>query len=178
MVARRRKGPVYWGQTKTDIKKSTSRALAVGVALFCATLIAGIIYTYYIDGHSEPTSAIEPAAPITSTTEPFQNHPKPPANAAVGVSVQAFSSLVNIGDEASISISTTPGATCKIQVLYDKVPAMDPGLKQQVADDFGSVTWDWTVGPATPSGMWPVNITCARNGHSGFVQASLDVSAG
>lgn len=175
MVARRRKGPVYWNQPKGDIKKSTPRALAAGVALFCVAVIGGIGYTYYTDSRSQPLPAV--AAPaVVPTSQPFTKHTEPPANAAVGVAVESFSSLAKIGSDASISIGTTPGATCKIEVLYDKVPAMDPGLKPQIADDFGSVTWDWAIGPATPPGMWPVNITCSRNKHSGFVQAQLDVS--
>lgn len=175
MRRRRRKGPVYRGQTQTEIPKSARRAVVSGIVLFAAALVLGGGYTFYMDRSTMPSSSAIAPTNATSTYQEIKPV-KPAANAQEGAAVEASTSLVKIGDPASISVRTNAGSSCKIAVLYDKIASTESGLGPQTADDFGTVTWDWTIGPATPIGMWPVNITCVYHGRTGFVQTNLDVT--
>lgn len=175
MARGKRKGPIYHGQPTRLVPSSARRALASGVALFLVLVVAGIAYTFFSDSQASPKAAAQSSVLSADSIQPIRPV-KPAANAPVGAAVEAFSSLVTLGSDASISVRTLPGSKCKIEVLYNKIPAVDPGLSPKIADDFGTVSWDWTVGPDTLPGMWPVNVTCARHGRMGFVQATLDVS--
>jgi hypothetical protein len=170
----RRKGPVYRGLPKSTAPKSLRRAGVSFVVLAVISLTAGIGYTFYADRKSSVTLA---STPYSATTPQLIKPKVPPANAKVGVAVETFSSLVKPGSDASISVRTTSGSTCKIDVRYNNLPAHDPGLTPQTADDFGTASWTWTVSPATPTGMWPVKITCSRGGQSGVVQVTLAVNS-
>jgi hypothetical protein len=44
-----------------------------------------------------------------------------------------------------------------------------------VADDFGIVSWTWTVEESVPLGEWPVDVTCAFNDQSAMVRGKLVV---
>jgi hypothetical protein len=118
-------------------------------------------------------------APIASTdaeAEPVIKHVAPAANAKVGASVQTITSPVAPGDNASITIKTTPTASCTITVVYNKIASKDSGLTQKVADDYGVVSWTWTVGGATPLGIWPATVTCVYGKNSAVVQGDLRVT--
>jgi len=175
MTRGKRKGPVYRGQRAQRVPSSLRRALLSGVLLFLILVAAGIAYTFF----SNPSANV-PVAAASPTLDANSIRPiravKPAASAPEGASVEAFSSLVPVGSEASISVRTLPTSKCKIEVLYNKIPALSPDLTPKVADDYGTVSWDWMVGPDTLPGMWPVSVTCAYHGRTGFVQVTLDVS--
>lgn len=142
--------------------------------LFVLIVLGGFTYTFFMDKQAQPTSAIaKSSAPTELSIKPT----KPAPNNAVGASVESISSLVYAGTQASLSVKTTPGATCIVAILYYKTtPATDSGLTPQIADDFGTATWNWTVSPAAPLGLWPVNVTCSYHGKSAVVQTQLDIS--
>lgn len=134
---------------------------------------AGVAYIWYVGQNSDTQaveSAVDPVNPAPKITPK-----KPDPKAKVGASVQMLTSPIKPGSEASITIRTLPTAKCKIKVEYNKIAAKDPGLKDQTADEFGIATWDWTVGPNTPVGKWPVKVTCSHNKQSGMVQGDLEV---
>jgi hypothetical protein len=62
-------------------------------------------------------------------------------------------------------------------VEYNDVPSADSGLKPKTADDFGIVSWAWTVEATTPVGEWPVDVTCVFNDQSAMVRGKLVVKA-
>jgi hypothetical protein len=68
-----------------------------------------------------------------------------------------------------------PGSKCTISVAYSDVPSKDSGLTPRTADNYGVVTWAWTVEPAAAVGTWPVKVTCALGTKSAFVQGDLQV---
>jgi len=109
-------------------------------------------------------SGVEALQPIQS--DPYAN---------VGVSVQALTSPIKHGSEASITVKTNQRALCKIRVEYNKVASTDENLVDKNADEFGLVRWDWYVEDSVPIGKWPVEVTCYKNEKSGYVKGDLNV---
>ena len=72
----------------------------------------------------------------------------------------SVSSPVARGNEATVSLTTTPGANCSIVVTYSSGPSNATGLEAKTADPTGTASWTWTVGTRTTPGDWPVAITC------------------
>jgi hypothetical protein len=142
------------------------------LVLLCGAL--GVAYTFYMGQQAPPKAA--DAAPVSQVTEPVIKPTKPSPKAPESASVQALTSPVAPGSNASIDIKTLAGSTCKIAVVYNNVPSTDSGLTPKVADDFGTVGWSWTVGPATPLGKWPVTVTCSLTNRTAVVQGTLEVS--
>lgn len=135
----------------------------------------GIAYAWYTGQHIPAGQVAEelPASPKKVDVKPVAVDPK----AAVGVSVQSINAAAP-GENAAINIRTYPEAECTIVVEYNKVPAKDSGLVKKNADEYGAVSWTWTVDPAAPLGKWPVKVTCAHHGKSGVVQGDLEVTKG
>ncbi len=74
-----------------------------------------------------------------------------------------------------MTVKTNAAAACNIKVVYDKTASTDSGLIAKVADEYGMVSWGWTVEPSVPLGKWPVKVTCANAKHSAVVQSDLVV---
>lgn len=152
-------------------------AIKIGVSaviLLVLMIGGGIFYVWYSGQNSEPivVKNITKAAKTTIV-------PKPAVvdeNAKVGVSIQALTTPVKPGSNSSISVKTNPGASCAITVKYNKVASTDSGLKPKDSDEYGVVSWTWTVESSVPLGTWPVDVTCSRNNKSGFNSGDLVVS--
>lgn len=150
--------------------RNTAIAIAVLLVLF---ICAGLVYTWY-QGRTPAVNTVT-TSPTKTSTQTVQ-HVAPADNVQEGVSVQSLTSPVEPGDNASISVKTNPGSWCTITVEYNKVPSKDSGLIGKTADEYGTATWAWTVGPSTPVGKWPVTVTCLRNKLSAVVIGDLVVS--
>lgn len=135
---------------------------------------AGVAYVRLIDRHEPAPSA--PAEAKVTTPAVFRKPPKPPADAVVGAAVQSVLSPVAAGANSSITVATTPGAKCTIEVKYNNVASTDSGLAPKTADDYGRVTWSWTVEKTAPAGKWPIEVLCSRNKHSGMVRSVIEVT--
>jgi hypothetical protein len=152
----------------------TVRNIAISfVVILVIAVGTGAAYTWYMGTQKVASTVV--AEPVV-TTSPVIKPTKPAENASVGVSVQSLLTPITPGSNTSITIRTTPSATCIISVVYNDVPSTDSGLKAQQADDFGMATWTWTVGPSVPLGKWPVKVTCTYNKKSGVVQGDLVVA--
>ncbi|MDB5167065.1 MAG: exported protein of unknown function [Candidatus Saccharibacteria bacterium] len=158
--------------TKKRIIRSIRNTVISILALLILFVGTGLIYTWVM-GRSTPTT---PAVATTSTTVPVVKHVEPGANVQESASVQSITSPIVPGDNASIIVKTNPGSWCTITVVYDKTPSKDSGLGGKTSDDFGSVTWTWTVESTVPLGKWPVTVTCLRNKLSAVVVGDLVVS--
>jgi hypothetical protein len=145
---------------KKRVAKSI-RNVSISVIVLLVLLVgAGAAYTWFMGR----TPAVPlPVETVEDTAKPAIKHVEQAANVQVGVSVQSLTSPVAPGDNASIIIKTNPGAWCTIAVEYDKVASTDSGLKGKTADEFGVVTWAWTVEKTATVGKWPVTVTCTRN---------------
>lgn len=143
------------------------------VVLLLLLVGAGVVYTYFSQSPTNLASITKPAA--DSSYAPIKPA-KPATNAQEGASVEVVTSPVKAGSNASVTVQTDAGSTCKISVVYNEVPAKDSGLAQKTADAYGAVSWAWTVGELTPVGTWPINVTCTYNQKSAVVQANLQVT--
>jgi len=91
------------------------------------------------------------------------------------VKLLSVASPVGAGDDATISVQTSPGATCLITVRYKSGPSRARGLTTKTADGKGRVSWTWRVGSRTTPGTWPITITCSSSVQQGTLQTSFVV---
>lgn len=153
------------------IRRIRNIALSV-VILLVITVGAGIGYTWYMGRN---TVVQVPSYQVTESVSEIK-HIKPAANVPQSASIQSLSSPVIPGQNALVIAKTKPDSTCVISVIYDKTASIDSGLKQKTADEFGMVSWSWTVDAAAPFGKWPVKITCTHNKLSAVVIGDLIVA--
>lgn len=140
----------------------------VGVVALLA-LILVLLYVWYTGQHAKvqvselrpkPINVLKAPAPIAE-------------NQNVGVYIIELTSPLTAGSNASVSIRTLPRSACSIDVVYNGLKSVDIGLIPKDADEYGVVRWTWKVEQGQPVGKWPVNITCARNGSSGYMRGDL-----
>lgn len=160
--------------TKKRRRKTARIATVVTAILFLLLLGAGIFYTWYM-GRNKPAEVKELST--QKLVNPLPKTSKPNENTPIGIGLQTFTSPVVRGKNSSIGIRTTPTAACSIHLEYDGLASKDTGLIPKVADEFGSVSWTWTVEASRPVGKWPVEIVCAYNGRSAYYRADLVVQA-
>ncbi len=133
---------------------------------------AGVIYTWYNGKYGEQPKVVSVMKKPATSKGPT----KPSPVSKVNASVQTITSPIAPGENASITVRTNADAKCTIKVEYDKIAAKDSGLVPKTADEFGMVTWAWTVPVAAPIGKWPVTVTCANLKNSGMVIGYLMVA--
>lgn len=156
-------------------RRKTARNVGISVVVLLLLLVGGGVgYTYFLGPDASQNAAAE-APPPASPTSPLFTPSKPAANARVGASVQTLTSPVVPGSNASISVKTNAGSKCTVSVIYDKAASTDSGLAPKAADEYGTVTWTWTVDKTAALGTWPVNVTCVYNTKSAVVRGDLQV---
>ena len=155
-------------QRKKSIRKSATTFMVLAV-IFGA---AGIGYTWYM-GKNKLASANQPA-PVYTPRAVIQP-PKIASDAPVGAAVQYATPEAKPGENVSVTVRTNPEADCQILVLYNKVKAVDSGLAPKAADEFGVVSWSWTISPSAPIGTWPAEVTCKNKIHSAVVKADIAI---
>jgi hypothetical protein len=77
--------------------------------------------------------------------------------------------------DATLTISTSPGANCSIVVHYKSGPSRAKGLIPKVTDGSGRVSWTWRVGSNTTPGRWPIVVTCDKGSDRGELRAAFQV---
>ncbi len=151
--------------------RTARRALVTVTVLIVLFVGAGLLYTWYM-GRYKPTVVNQQPA----TTKKAVLQPATMANdAQIGVSKQSFTTPVVPGSNASLSVKTNPKAACSIRVEYDKQASTDNGLVPKTADEYGIVSWAWTVEDGRPYGKWPVVVTCANEKNSIVLKAELEL---
>lgn len=154
---------------KASVKKTTYVSGVMALLL----VAGGVGYTWYTGEHTSNVVAAKAPAPSRRVEwKPVKQDP----NANVGVSVQALTTPVQPGQNASISVRTNQLANCTIAVMYGKVPGTDSGLAKKSADEYGSISWSWSVAQTAPVGKATVKVDCANKTKSGSVTADLDVT--
>lgn len=154
-----------------------ARNIVISIVVLLALIIGGFVgYTYFLGPDSSQTAATPVPVAASPVAKPDLIPPKPSPNAPVGASVQTITSPVAPGKNTSLTIKTTPLADCKITVVYGATPSNDSGLAAKKADEFGVVSWTWTVGADVPPGTYPVDVTCAYKAKSAMVRADLLVA--
>ncbi len=158
------------------VKNPRSKALRnslISAGVLLVVLVAGgAAYTYFLgpDG-SQSAASVAPVATPEVNIKPT----KPADNAVESAAVQTLTTPAPLGSNVSISVKTVAGSDCKIAVVYGTVTSTDSGLTPKKADEYGVVTWAWTVGNTVPVGKWPVNVECAFHGRSAVVRGDLEV---
>jgi hypothetical protein len=104
-----------------------------------------------------PTRTPAPIVP-TNTVAPVL-----PTNTAPAVSdfqeLVSLTSPVSAGAYATITVRTTPGASCSIVVYYKSGPSTAQGLGPKTAGGDGICSWTWKVGTRTTPGTWSIVVT-------------------
>lgn len=149
-------------------------AISASVMLIMAVVI-GVGYVWY-SGQQTPALSQTETAPVKAPLVP-PTHVKPAANAPESIAIQSLTSPVLAGTNASLAIKTNPGSQCISKVTYGSETSHDSGLGPKTADDYGVVTWVWTVEATVPKGTWPIGVTCSSGKKSAAAQASLQVVA-
>jgi hypothetical protein len=156
-------------------RSKTGRNALISAGVLLVLLVGGGVgYTYFVGPDATQSSAGNTAPQVSE--EQVIKATKPAANAKESASVQSILSPVEPGANSSIIVKTNAGSKCTITVVYDTVASKDSGLGPKVADEFGNVSWTWTVEPAVPVGTWPVTVTCVYNTRSAVVKADLVVT--
>jgi len=159
---------------KKRLLKSLRNTITIFVILLILLLAAGIAYTWYMSQNNDDTEVVESVKNKPPTVfRPTQIAP----NANESAAIQMFTSPIVPGSNASITVKTNRDSVCTITAIYNKVPSKDAGLVTKTADEYGIVTWSWTVESTVPIGKWPVTVTCVWNKKSAVVIGDLLVKA-
>jgi hypothetical protein len=153
--------------------KTALKITATAVILLVLTAGVGVGYVWYMGQNEDPAAFQEPAKATGGAR--ITERPKLPADAAIGASVQDITSPVVPGSNASVTVKTNPEATCSIAVTYNGTPAVDSGLVEKKADEYGIVSWAWTLPANAPLGNWPVEATCKNAKNTAVVRNDLRV---
>ncbi|MGH7197061.1 MAG: hypothetical protein ACREGJ_04855 [Candidatus Saccharimonadales bacterium] len=159
--------------TKFRIPKAVYLTIISVLVLLILFVGGGVAYTWFMGQNSKKTLGVE--TPVETTRTPVIKPTRLAPDAPVGASVTMLTSPVMPGENASITVKTNPEAKCTIKVEYNDVPSTDSGLKPKIADEYGIISWTWTVPGSAPLGKWPVEVKCANDKRSAVVVGDLVV---
>lgn len=170
-------GSTYRANERRRRRRFVRLIIGVCVILIVIGTLIGLVYVWWM-GKTRPVQ--QAAAPTTTTAKVTSTPVSVDENAPVGVAVQAITSPVTRGGNSSISIRTRPKAACSIRVTYSLTPdqakeSKDGGLIPKTADEYGTVSWTWTVESSRPAGSWPVEVTCAYKDKWGYGKGAMEV---
>lgn len=148
------------------------RLLGGGLIVGLLMVGSGLAFAWY-QAQSNPITVTQ--TPASKKTLPAATVREFADDTPVGVSIQSLSAPLRAGQNASLTIKTLPTAACSVKVTYKDQESKDAGLIPKNADDFGAVTWTWTVEVSRPSGKWPVEVMCAHGKMSGYVKTELEI---
>src|SRR6266851_3184884 len=77
--------------------------------------------------------------------------------------------------DATLTVSTAPGANCSIVVHYKSGPSRAKGLVSKVASSSGRLSWSWRVGSNTTPGRRPIVVTCEKGADHGELRTAFQV---
>ncbi len=159
-------------QHRPVLRRIRNISISIGTLLVIFVGI-GVAYTFYMSQTDTAPVVSKPESTLRPNTV---KHAKLADNVPANASVQSLTTPVMPGDNASMSVKGNPGSTCSIKVEYNKVASADSGLIAKPTNEFGIVTWAWTLGATTPEGKWPVTVTCEYNKKTAIVIGDLVVS--
>jgi hypothetical protein len=116
-----------------------------------------------------PTSTSRPRVrrePIIIGSGPTDRAPATTAPDATGITIETISPQVVAGGPAALSIKTTPGAVCALQIARDGGANAEPieGTARQSANRDGGIAWIWTVDFDEPAGSMTLIVDCGTAG--------------
>lgn len=158
---------------KINIVLRVVRRVAVTTLLLvCAIGALGAAYIWY-DGRNNNPKEVE--LTTTATDFPRREPRKASPTGQIGASVLSVTTPISLGDNVALSVRTNSYASCSIKVEYNNKVAKDSGLIDKKANEYGIVSWTWTIDDDTPIGKWPATVTCANLKNSAVVVGDIVV---
>jgi hypothetical protein len=116
-------------------------------------------------------------APGAATPFATKFHPTEPPDVVFDFPVKLTKRTASVARnaKASVTIKTTQGAECGIDVQYKSGSPSADGLEPKVANAKGAITWKWVVARNTSTGRAPIVITCTLGDQSGRLDTSFKV---
>lgn len=151
-------------------------SISAGV-LLVLILGAGAAYTWYVGQNSSGAAPVASVEPVAVAAPQSAKSRVPAPNAPASVSIQQLTSPASPGSVVELSARSNPTATCKIAVEYsNKQPGTDAALIEKTTDDYGMVSWQWTIDKTAPKGKGAVTVTCSLDEkRSAVVKSDLDI---
>ena len=120
-----------------------------------------------------PSVAPSPDEPIATPIDPTE---PPDVVFDLAVTLTKRTASVARNATASVTIKTTKGAECGIDVQYKSGSSTAAGLEPKVANAKGAVTWKWIVAQNASKGRAPIVITCTLGDLSGRLDTAVKVT--
>ena len=155
--------------TIPKVLRNTTKAVLL---LISSCLIIGALYVFIVDR----TKPVPPKKINSSSDQAISSLPPataPSSNSPEGVALQAMTTPVQVGAVFYLSAETNAGSLCTAYIDYAGTDGTDPNLNSQQANEYGNVTWTWTVPDKAPLGTWPLTITCLYRGRTGVVDDNV-----
>jgi hypothetical protein len=147
------------------------KVLVTTAVLFAIFIGGGLAYTYFGPENKDAKKVVTEQKDLPKTVAAKEQS----KDNAASVAILSLSTPVKPGENAQVLVRTNQRGNCKITVEYDKKPESDSGLVPKQADEYGSVTWTWTVNKAAPPGRWPVRVTCEYYGKTAIGGSDIQV---
>jgi len=106
-----------------------------------------------------------------------KNHPTDPPDVIFDLAVKVTKRTASVARNAraSVTIKTTTGAECGIDVQYATGSSTADGLEPKTTNTSGAITWKWVVARDVKKGGVPIVITCTLGDQTGRADTSLKV---
>jgi hypothetical protein len=106
-----------------------------------------------------------------------KNHPTDPPDVIFDLAVKVTKRTASVGRNAraSVTVKTTKGAECGIDVQYASGSATADGLEPKTTNASGVITWKWVVARDVKKATVPIVITCTLGDQSGRADTSFKV---
>lgn len=145
---------------KKRILKFLRNILIGAVVLIVLIVGLSVLYVWYTGQQDNSKAIAESVEPVAPVIKQEAKKVEITENTKASAAVQSLTSPIKPGMNAMISVKTNQDAKCKITAVYNKIPSTDSGLVEKQADEYGLVSWTWTVESSAPIGKWPVTVTC------------------
>ena len=106
-----------------------------------------------------------------------KSHPTDPPDVVFDLAVKVTKRTASVARNAraSVSIKTTTGAECGIDVQYPSGSSTADGLEPKTTNASGAITWKWIVARDIKKASVPIVITCTLGDQTGRADTSFKV---
>ena len=118
-----------------------------------------------------------PSAAPSGAVLADKNHPTDPPDVVFDLAVKVTKRTASVARNAraSVTVKTTKGAECGIDVQYASGSSTADGLEPKTTNTSGVITWKWVVARDVKKGTVPIVITCTLGDQSGRADTSFKV---
>lgn len=141
-------------------------------------LIVALLLAGCGDAGASTAGLVGPSGvPAAEKPLPTKVHPTEPPDVVFDLSVKLTKRTASVARnaKASVTIKTTKGSECGIDVQYKSGSSTAAGLEPKTANSKGAVTWKWLVGRTITKGSVPIVITCTLGDRAGRLDTGFKV---